>query len=80
MDTIKDTKMDTIKEAQPKKRIDVEYVVNTPQPLHKPKYLPNFGEENIMINCVNLKHETYVKEIITKNKKTNILIKSAFEM
>jgi hypothetical protein len=55
--------MDTIKE--PKKRIDDEYVVYNPQPLHK----PNFGEGNIVINSVNLKRGTYVKEIITKTKK-----------
>jgi hypothetical protein len=67
--------MDTIKETQPKKQIDVEYVVYNPQPvynrqpLHKPQYLHNFGEDIIMINRVNLKRGTYVKEIITKNKK-----------
>jgi len=72
--------MDTIKETQPKKQIDIEYVVYNPQPLHKPKYLHNFGEDNIMINYVNLERGTYVKEIITKTKKINILIKSAFEM
>ena len=60
--------MDTIKETEPKKRIDVEYVDN-PHPLYKPKYLHNFGEGNIVINYVNLKRGTYVKEIITKTKK-----------
>lgn len=37
MDTIK------VKETQPKKQIDIEYIVYNPQPLlHKPKYLHNF--------------------------------------
>ena len=67
---VKETKMDTIKETQSKKQIDVEYVFYNPQPLlHKPKYLHNFGENDIMINYVNLKRGTYVTEIITKTKK-----------
>ena len=61
--------MDTIKETEPKKRSNVEYVVYNPKPLYKHKYLHNYGEDNIVINYANLKCGTYVKEIITKTKK-----------
>lgn len=59
---------------EPKKRIEVEYVkiVYNPQPQYKPKYLHNFGDEDsIVINHVNLKRGTYVKETYVKESITN---------
>jgi hypothetical protein len=63
--------MDTIKKTEPKKRIDVEYVVYNPHFLDKgkPKYLHNFGEGKIENNYVNLNPGIYLTKHITNTKK-----------